>query len=126
MTQPVFAGMHSLRNGYRALVIGASGALGQAFVQALKTDNISCLTTEASALDARRLVSAVKAGEGWGEPGPRLRAPRAMAKARQLTLSVKKERSRSLMRITPRGGRTWPVVAETELLTSPVSAVIRV
>jgi NAD(P)-dependent dehydrogenase (short-subunit alcohol dehydrogenase family) len=38
VNQAVFAGMHSLRNGYRALVIGASGALGQAFVQALKTD----------------------------------------------------------------------------------------
>ena len=30
--------MHSLTNGYRALVIGASGALGQAFVHALRTD----------------------------------------------------------------------------------------
>lgn len=30
--------MHSLREGYRALVIGASGGIGQAFVQALRTD----------------------------------------------------------------------------------------
>lgn len=30
--------MHSLRHGYRALVIGASGAIGQAFVQALRGD----------------------------------------------------------------------------------------
>jgi NAD(P)-dependent dehydrogenase (short-subunit alcohol dehydrogenase family) len=30
--------MHSLCEGYRALVIGASGALGQAFVQALRAD----------------------------------------------------------------------------------------
>jgi NAD(P)-dependent dehydrogenase (short-subunit alcohol dehydrogenase family) len=30
--------MHSLRHGYRALVIGASGAIGQAFVQALRAD----------------------------------------------------------------------------------------
>ena len=30
--------MHSLREGYRALVIGASGGLGQAFVQALRLD----------------------------------------------------------------------------------------
>jgi NAD(P)-dependent dehydrogenase (short-subunit alcohol dehydrogenase family) len=30
--------MHSLRAGYRALVLGASGALGQAFVQALQSD----------------------------------------------------------------------------------------
>ena len=30
--------MHSLREGYRALVIGARGSLGQAFVQALRTD----------------------------------------------------------------------------------------
>jgi len=32
------AAMHSLREGYRALVIGASGAIGQAFVQALRQD----------------------------------------------------------------------------------------
>ena len=32
------ASMHSLRHGYRALVIGASGAIGQAFVQALRGD----------------------------------------------------------------------------------------
>ncbi len=32
------ATMPSLREGYRALVIGASGALGQAFVQALRAD----------------------------------------------------------------------------------------
>jgi NAD(P)-dependent dehydrogenase (short-subunit alcohol dehydrogenase family) len=32
------ASMHSLRHGYRALVIGASGAIGQAFVQALRAD----------------------------------------------------------------------------------------
>ncbi|MEY5028409.1 MAG: hypothetical protein RLZ63_724 [Pseudomonadota bacterium] len=32
------ASMHSLRLGYRALVIGASGAIGQAFVQALRAD----------------------------------------------------------------------------------------
>ena len=38
MTPALFAGMHSLREGYRALVIGASGALGQALVQALKHD----------------------------------------------------------------------------------------
>ena len=38
MTPELFAGMHSLREGYRALVIGASGALGQAFVQALQSD----------------------------------------------------------------------------------------
>ena len=31
-------GMHSLREGYRALVIGASGAIGQALVQALQAD----------------------------------------------------------------------------------------
>lgn len=30
--------MHSLREGYRALVIGASGSIGQAFVQALRSD----------------------------------------------------------------------------------------
>ncbi len=30
--------MHSLREGYRALVIGANGGIGQAFVQALRTD----------------------------------------------------------------------------------------
>ncbi len=30
--------MHSLREGYRALVIGASGGIGQAFVQALRAD----------------------------------------------------------------------------------------
>lgn len=30
--------MHSLREGYRALVIGASGSIGQAFVQALRAD----------------------------------------------------------------------------------------
>jgi NAD(P)-dependent dehydrogenase (short-subunit alcohol dehydrogenase family) len=30
--------MNSLREGYRALVIGASGAIGQAFVQALRAD----------------------------------------------------------------------------------------
>jgi NAD(P)-dependent dehydrogenase (short-subunit alcohol dehydrogenase family) len=38
MTSAPFAGMHSLREGYRALVIGASGALGRAFVQALERD----------------------------------------------------------------------------------------
>ncbi len=38
MTPTLFMGMYSLSEGYRALVIGASGALGQAFVQALKTD----------------------------------------------------------------------------------------
>jgi NAD(P)-dependent dehydrogenase (short-subunit alcohol dehydrogenase family) len=38
MTPTPLAGMHSLREGYRALVIGASGALGQALVQALKRD----------------------------------------------------------------------------------------
>jgi NAD(P)-dependent dehydrogenase (short-subunit alcohol dehydrogenase family) len=38
MTPTPFAGMHSLREGYRAVVIGASGALGQAFLQALKHD----------------------------------------------------------------------------------------
>ncbi len=32
------ARMHSLRDGYRALVLGASGAIGQAFVQALQED----------------------------------------------------------------------------------------
>ncbi len=32
------AAMHSLREGYRALVIGASGAIGQAFAQALRQD----------------------------------------------------------------------------------------
>ena len=32
------ASMHRLRHGYRALVIGASGAIGQAFVQALRAD----------------------------------------------------------------------------------------
>ena len=37
MAEP-WAEMHSLREGYRALVIGASGALGQAFVQALQQD----------------------------------------------------------------------------------------
>ena len=30
--------MHSLREGYRALVIGARGSLGQAFVEALRSD----------------------------------------------------------------------------------------
>ena len=30
--------MHSLREGYRALVMGASGSIGQAFVQALQAD----------------------------------------------------------------------------------------
>lgn len=30
--------MHSLREGYRALVMGASGSLGQSFVQALQAD----------------------------------------------------------------------------------------
>ena len=30
--------MHSLRAGYRALVIGASGSIGHAFVQALQAD----------------------------------------------------------------------------------------
>lgn len=38
MMDPPFAGMPSLRQGYRALVIGASGALGQAFVRALQGD----------------------------------------------------------------------------------------
>ena len=32
------ASMHSLRQGYRALVIGTSGAIGQAFMQALRGD----------------------------------------------------------------------------------------
>ncbi len=32
------ATLHSLRQGYRALVIGASGGIGQAFVQALRAD----------------------------------------------------------------------------------------
>lgn len=39
MTQAVFEGMQSLRKGYRALVIGASGGLGQAFVQVLQSDS---------------------------------------------------------------------------------------
>jgi short-subunit dehydrogenase len=30
--------MHSLPEGYRALVFGTSGAIGQAFVQALQSD----------------------------------------------------------------------------------------
>ena len=30
--------LHSLREGYRALVIGASGSIGQALVQALRAD----------------------------------------------------------------------------------------
>ncbi len=38
MIQTSFGGMLSLRAGYRALVIGASGGLGQAFVQALQSD----------------------------------------------------------------------------------------
>jgi len=38
MSASPFAGMLSLRPGYRALVIGASGALGQAFAQALRAD----------------------------------------------------------------------------------------
>lgn len=38
MSETPFAGMLSLRLGYRALVIGASGALGQAFAQALRSD----------------------------------------------------------------------------------------
>jgi NAD(P)-dependent dehydrogenase (short-subunit alcohol dehydrogenase family) len=38
MTPALFAGMQSLREGYRALVIGASGALGQAFLKALARD----------------------------------------------------------------------------------------
>ena len=35
------ASMLSLRHGYRALVIGASGAIGQAFMQALRGDSRS-------------------------------------------------------------------------------------
>ena len=35
----MMASMHSLPEGYRALVIGASGAIGQAFVQALRADS---------------------------------------------------------------------------------------
>jgi NAD(P)-dependent dehydrogenase (short-subunit alcohol dehydrogenase family) len=38
MTIPHFAGMLSLRDNYRALVMGASGGLGQAFVKALQSD----------------------------------------------------------------------------------------
>jgi NADPH:quinone reductase-like Zn-dependent oxidoreductase len=38
MTQAVFEGMQSLRKGYRALVIGASRGLGQAFTQVLQSD----------------------------------------------------------------------------------------
>ena len=34
-----FTGMHSLPEGYRALVIGASGAIGSAFVNALHSDS---------------------------------------------------------------------------------------
>lgn len=33
-----FSSMHSLREGYRALVLGASGAIGQAFVARLRAD----------------------------------------------------------------------------------------
>ncbi|MEY5099579.1 MAG: hypothetical protein RJA36_2298, partial [Pseudomonadota bacterium] len=33
-----FSSMHSLRPGYRALVIGASGAIGQAFLERLQAD----------------------------------------------------------------------------------------
>ncbi len=35
---PPFSSMHSLRDGYHALVIGASGAIGQAFVERLRAD----------------------------------------------------------------------------------------
>ena len=38
--------MASLREGYRALVVGASGAIGQAFVQALQSDP-RCATVQA-------------------------------------------------------------------------------
>ena len=36
--QTMFSSMHSLREGYSALVIGASGAIGQAFVSMLMAD----------------------------------------------------------------------------------------
>ncbi|MDD2729188.1 SDR family NAD(P)-dependent oxidoreductase [Malikia sp.] len=37
-TTPPFASMHSLREGYSALVLGTSGAIGQAFVTRLRSD----------------------------------------------------------------------------------------
>lgn len=38
MKGPITQGMYSLREGYRALVIGASGSIGAAFVHALRLD----------------------------------------------------------------------------------------
>lgn len=38
MTQALPLSLHSLREGYRALVMGSSGGIGQAFVQALRAD----------------------------------------------------------------------------------------
>lgn len=67
--------LHSLGSGYKALVIGASGSLGQAFCQALRADpncaSVRALSrSSAPALDLEAPASIAEAAAALADEGP--------------------------------------------------------